>query len=226
MQFRTILWLRSIPGAALALCLSAGTASAVTTLVLGALDDGHACLASAGAGSCATESVFDVAGSFAIGGTLVVDEVAGTVDVDILLTSGSLVGSLSGVSRVVFTNTRYVVNDWAFVQGGNALFGLGPAAGSAVGTYTELDAGGALVGGPTAFGEATQYTALLCLFSGSTGQCGFTVGALRDFDLPVAGESLDFRETFNFGVTSAAVPEPSSALVFALVLVRRRLVRR
>jgi hypothetical protein len=210
----------------------AGPASALTTtynIVSGGLDDGHACLSSAGAGTCATSSVFSVEDSFAATGTIIFDDATNLVDIDITLTTSTMVGSLNGVTEVVFTTTQYVVDDWATFSFGNQILGLGIQAGSAVGTYTQLDATDTVVGGPTPFVDSTQFSALSCIISGTNGQCGFTVGALRDLSLPVSGQPVDFRQTFNVGVSAGTpIPEPSAALVFALgmVVVGRRAARR
>jgi hypothetical protein len=191
----------------------------VYDIVSGGLDDGNACLSSTGAGGCSASSLFGVPSTFGVTGTIAVD--GGSVDVDITLPTGSMTGGHNGVAEVVFENTRYSVTGMAAMQLGNQLLGLGTTGGSAVGTYTQLNGASVPVAGPTGFGEATDFSAFSCLFSGSSGNCGFTIGANRGFDLAVGGDSLDFRHTFNVGVREATspVPEPNAALAFVLGLV-------
>ncbi len=215
--------------ALVAVGLSVGGAHAATIYNIsgGGLDDGHACLSSASAGACAAEALFSVNDTFSVTGTITIDSVNNLADINITLTSGSFVGDHNGVAEVVFTDTTFVVTDYNIMSFGNNVFGLGTSASISVGTFTQFDAGAAVVGGPTGFGEAATASAFSCSINGTGGICGFTIGSSRDFDLPVGGDSLDFVSTFNVSVAVSPVPEPSAALVFAIgLLVVTPIVRR
>ena len=72
--------------------LLSGSASALTTtyFVLNnglGLDQGHACLSSAGSGLCATEQKFSIDSTFAVGGSFTFDDVLNTVDIDLTTAS-------------------------------------------------------------------------------------------------------------------------------------------
>ena len=116
MRFR--LFLVSFVSAA----LLSGSASALTTTyyVLNntiGLDQGHACLSSAGAGRCATEQKFGIGSTFPISGSITFDDDLETIDIDITLATATMTGSHEGISEVVFTNVNYVLNGLSvFVQ--------------------------------------------------------------------------------------------------------------
>jgi hypothetical protein len=212
--------------------LLAGAAAATTftySVVGGGLDDGHACLSSAGAGACASEAKFEIGptDSFPITGSFSYDDVAGTIDIDITLATGSMGGSYDGVDSVEFTTVHYVVNDMpVLLATATQIFGQ-VKAGEVTGTYAQLN-GVSTVVGPDAFGAIpTDFTAFSCSGLDGVGLCGLTVGASRDFDLNVgttgSGDPLDFVHTFNFNVV---IPEPATGSLLALGLATLAFVRR
>ena len=102
------------------------------------------------------------------------------------------------------------------------------------GHYEQFNAGLSSVVGPDVVSQSAEFSAFSCLFAGGLGgsaQCGFTVGASRDFtelvgttgsgNPVVLGDPFDFRHTFNF-----TVPKPSTAgllaLGLAVIAARRR----
>ncbi len=219
----------------LVLSMSAAPASATVysfTIDSGGLDDGHACLSSTGVGLCASSALFAVDATYAITGGFDYDDIgAGSIDLDITLTSGKLTGIHDGVELIEFIDTNYTAT-WttAFFLGGTQLMGSGTASGTVDGDYEQFDSGLLSVVGPDVVFQSAGFTGFSCLFpTGLSGnaQCGFTVGGNRDFTENVgvtgSGDPFDFRHTFNF-----TVPEPSTAGLLAMGLVvvaarRRRL---
>jgi len=217
--------------------LIAGTTSATVFsfgVSSGGLDDGHACLSSAGTGACAVEALFEVDGLYAITGGFDYDDVAGTIDLAVTLSSGKMVGSHDGVFEIEFIETEYkAIWTTVFFLGGSQLLGADAPVGSVAGVdaeYEQFDSVPTSVVGPDPVSETAFFSSLSCLFVGGlsgVAECGFTGGGPRDvdpFDLPVGttggGDSFDFRHTFNF-----TVPEPSTALLLAsglLILAGRR----
>ncbi|MFT5443888.1 MAG: hypothetical protein ACI8W3_002939 [Myxococcota bacterium] len=199
---------------------SAAATSFTYNVVSGGLDDGHACLASAGAGACLSNSTFEVGptDSYAVTGSIIYDDVAATIDIDLTLTSAAMSGSHDGVAEVIFSSVNYVVNDMGVALAfGNQLFGASQS-GSIAGFYEQFN-GGSVVG-PGAIDPMTAiYTAFSCANLDAIGTCGLTVGASRDFTLNVgtsgSGDPTDFIQTFNFNVV---VPEPASASLLTLGL--------
>lgn len=205
------------------LLLAGGSASATSfsyTVVNGGLDDGHACLSSAG--TCSTSSTFEIGptDSFPISGYFTYDDVADTIDIDITLATATMFGSHDGITEVIFTSVNYVVSDIpVFVAAGGSIF-AGTNTGTVTGTYEQSD-GTITVVGPDAINElSTIFSAFSCSNLDAVGLCGFTVGGSRDFALNVGetgfGDSTDFVHTFNFNVV---IPEPASASLLALGLV-------
>ena len=206
--------------------LLSGSASALTTtyFVLNnglGLDQGHACLSSAGSGLCATEQKFSIDSTFAVGGSFTFDDVLNTVDIDLTLATATMTGGHDGVSEVVFTNVNYVVAGMSIFNSGGQLFGTSQTSGSITGNYEQTDGISTLVG-PTAIAPMSSvFTAFSCSNVNVPGAlCGLTVGALlRDFNLDVgttgSGDAFDFVHTFNFSV---AIPEPGTASLLALGL--------
>jgi hypothetical protein len=215
------------------LCGSAVAATTTHYIVANGLglDDGYACLSSAGPGLCSASQTFDVASTFGITGSFTFDDGAGTIDVDITLATASMPGTHDGVDEIVFTNVNYTVAGMsAFSPGAGQLFGVSATAGSITGFY-EQKSGGANVVGPDAIDPMSSiFSAFSCSGLGGVGLCGLTVGAgSRDFNLDVgttgSGDPSDFVHTFNFNV----VPEPTTGALFGLGILAlgiRRIGRR
>ena len=151
---------------------------------------------------------------------------AGTVDIDITVSSATMSGAFDGVGQLIFGPEvsplsgplRYQVSGWnAFVDGTGTIQGLGAATGTVRGSYEQRDASGTVVVVPaTNFLASVQFTGFVCPASGQ-GLCSFTVGALRDFQLAVGqtggGTSHDVVHVFD-----VVVPEPSTAGLMLLGL--------
>ena len=213
--------------------LLSGSASALTTTyyVLNnsiGLDQGHACLSSAGAGSCATEQKFGIGSTFPISGSITFDDDLETIDIDITLATATMTGSHDGISEVVFTNVNYVLNGLSVFVNAGAVFGISQTVGSITGDYEQTDGVSTLVGPSSIAPMSSLFSAFLCSdLSSPTSVCGFTVGfPNRDFNLDVgttgSGDAFDFVHTFNFIV---AVPEPGTASLLVLGLLTLGMLR-
>ncbi len=205
--------------------MASGSAFATTftyTVVGGGLDVGHACLSSTGAGLCAPSSTFTVGATYPVSGTVVYDDTAGTIDIDLTLATATMSGSHDGVTDIVFTTTHYVVDDMAVaVAFPGSLYGAN-ATGTVDGSYEQFSGGGSVVAN-TAFGPiSTEYNGISCSGLAGVGLCGLTVGGLgdRDFALDVgttgSGDSTDFVHTLDFNIV---IPEPGTGLLFGLGLI-------
>jgi hypothetical protein len=204
----------------LALLLATPALATMTTytVVGGGLADGHACLSSTAAGSCAAQADFTVASTFAISGSFTHDDVAETIDIDITLATASMPGSYDGVTDVVFDTVNYVVTGMPVALAiANQLFGDAHG-GTVSGSYSQENGGSTVVGPDPTGSIASLFTAFSCSNLDAVGTCGLMVGATRDFALNVGvtggGDSHDFVHTFNFNV----VPEPGTAALLALGL--------
>ena len=206
--------------------LLSGSASALTTTYhvhnngLG-LSNGHACLSSAGSGSCSDEQKFSIDSTFAVAGSFTFDDALNTLDINLTLATATMTGSHDGVSEVVFTNVNYVIAGMSAIASGNQLFGIGTASGSITGDYEQTDGISTLLGPSAIAPMSSVFSAFSCSnLDIPAALCGLTVGAtLRDFNLNIgtsgSPDSFDFVQTFVFNVT---VPEPGTASLLALGL--------
>lgn len=212
--------------------LLSGAATATTTTyfvvanVFG-LDQGGACLSTAT--TCGAEFDFVIPpATFPISGSLTFDDIANTVDFDLTMATATLAGSHDGVSEIVFNNMSYVANGVSVVPAAGQIFDTGGSLVDVTGTYEQTD-GVSTVVGPAAVNASSLLSAFTCLLDGVGGNCGLTIGALRDLQLNVGttagGESHDFVQTFNFNLV---VPEPGTAslLAFGLLTLGFRRSRR
>ncbi|HME69061.1 MAG TPA: PEP-CTERM sorting domain-containing protein [Myxococcota bacterium] len=185
------------------------------------LDQGYGCLHGAPGGCTDTfNDIYTLAVAAPGTGTLDVAALAAgntTADLSVTVPS-SLFSQVAPApsTLVTFSNTSYTASavpvlvsssgaQWSITQ-------FGAATATAAGTHTDTP----LTGVPIAFNDAAGLSSLNCLVDKLTlqGQCGFTVGGLLDFTLPIGPGStaVDFVHTFNLLTT----PEPSTAVLVVL----------
>jgi hypothetical protein len=196
-------------------------AAVASPIVGGGLNSSDACLSSTPAGDCLANVVFtlDPPDTAPLSGTIAFNPTSVDItltDLDFVMTSGS-----GSVQEIVFTGVSYTVTaipvtytplGGGFVQ---ILADPGSTNGGVAGTYEQLDGVGGNVAGPGPFDDGSiSFTNFQCLLENGVGQCGFTVGAVRDtgaFTLDVGGTDYDLRQNFN-----VVVPEPGTFALVAL----------
>jgi hypothetical protein len=194
----------------------AGSAATNFNVQSGGLAVGHACNSADSGPNCAPLANFNVVPFGAVTGSITHPGGVGiaNVDINLTLTSGTLSGSFGAVTDIVFTNVSLLNTQSGFEALPNNLQGLS-STGDVSGTYQLLGGGGSPIGGAQAFALSNiLFSNLNCLPSGSTGQCGLTVGGGNNFVLDVAGTSHTLELTFNL-----IAPEPGTAALLALGLI-------
>jgi hypothetical protein len=184
-----------LPAFGLALALVAGTASATTYVVSGngliAPNQNYGC--PAGSANCLTSKDYDLVGTAAATGTIVVDPTVATLSLDVASVQFSPTG---GGANVAFTNVHY---------SGTVTVFTAPSIVSQTGFATG-SVSGLLDGNP--FTAPAIVTNLTCTTSGSSGNCSVMFGPSG---FSVGGQ--DWLHTFTVLV---AVPEPALALLALL----------
>ena len=191
-------------------------ASAVTTTVTGlGLDFGGACLSTAA--SCSAEFNFDVTPIEPVTGTFdYTPGSPGSMDIDLEVADFSLTGSgPDGVEEIVFTSLQISIFNWATLEVGTEIQGLGFGNATITGSYTQLDAFGGTVQLPVALNEVILASGLTCSLA-LPGQCGLLLTA-RDLKITVGDGGTSLEHDVQFGI-NVAVPEPSTALLLGVGL--------
>jgi len=227
-----------VPGFALLAALLAmllvgpSASQALTFPVAGlGLDVGNICLPSAPSCSAAADftlgSTVPTSGSFdytPLGGG------SGTMDIDLSLSDFSMSGSgPDGVAEIFFSSILISVTGWSTLDPFDDLSninGLGAAAATITGFYTQLDGSSGTVVGATPINQMVNATNLVCgLDANGFGQCGFSVGLTDDFLISIGAANADVyavQWTGNYQVT----PEPSTGLLIGIGLALTSLRRR
>jgi hypothetical protein len=227
------MWMGLAVGLLLALAAPASAVPVVYTVSDGGIDQAAGCtgLAILCPGFAAIAFEQDPSGAIPelASGTYTLDEMAGTLDVALSVSSLTMTATgaaVNGVDEVVFSGLTYT-GMLAVTGAGDGPYNVTlPDTLTVSGSYTQL-LGGAGVVGATPFSLDVDVTAGQCLINAGNMTCGLFVGAdlagsAFTLGIGVAPTPVNFQHVFN----TVAVPEPGTALLLglalALVSTRRR----